>query len=320
MTQMDLHHLVGIDAGGTRTRALAAHENGVFSRCEAGAGNYQLLGLEGVVELFAGLLAQLQLDSDRTTVCAAVAGAGRPAEQERLSAALLARGLAARVCIVADARAALEGAHGGEAGIIAIAGTGSIVMGRGKASQVERAGGWGPLLGDEGSAYSFVMAGLRAAGQSHDGSGPATCLEVDLVNKLGLADWDSLIPALYGGHLQRDRLASACPVVFRAARAGDEVARQIIASGAQRLGVQVGAVARRLRLPTASVTLAGGLGEAEGDWLWAEMQPDGGADGDQPELRRVPARLPPLGGALLLACAHAGIEPPPVNRADCESG
>ena len=98
------------------------------------------------------------------------------------------------------------------------------------------------------------------------------------------------------------------------------MARQIIASGAQRLGAQVGAVARRLCLPTASVTLAGGLGEAEGDWLWAEMQPDGGADADQPELRRVPARLPPLGGALLLACAHAGIEPPPVNRADCESG
>ncbi|MBT3346343.1 MAG: ATPase [Gemmatimonadetes bacterium] len=317
---MGNHHLVGIDAGGTRTRALAAHQDCVYSRSEAGAGNYQILGLAGVVELFSGLVAQLEVDSRRTTLCAALAGAGRLEEQERLTAALLERGVASRICIVADARAALEGAHGGDAGIIAIAGTGSIVMGRGKASQVERAGGWGPLLGDEGSAYSLVMAGLRAAGRAHDGSGPVTRLEADLLKYLGLADWDRLIPALYGGSLERDRLAGACPVVFQAAREGDEVARQIISFGARRLGEQIRAVARRLDLHPAAVTLAGGLGEAEGDWLWAEMQANGVAHSGEPELRRVPAHLPPVGGALLLAFAHAGLEAPPVSWADCESG
>lgn len=301
--------MIGIDAGGTRTRALAAC-GPEFRRAQAGPGNFSILGLEGVLELFAGLLSDLRVDTSRATLCAALAGAGRPPEQERLVAELMGRGLVAQAHVVSDARAALEGAHTGGAGIIAIAGTGSIVMGRNDLGDIARAGGWGPLLGDESSAYGIVMAGLRAAGQDHDGSGPSTRLKDALLKGLDLATWDELIPRLYGGDLVRERLAGACPIVFRVAREGDDVARQIIAAEARRLGQQVCAVARRLGLPSAPVALAGGLGDAEGDWLWEQMQSD---IGEGPSLHRVEARWPPVGGALLLAFTHAGQPAPDLS-------
>ena len=77
------------------------------------------------------------------------------------------------------------------AGIIIIAGTGSIVLGRDAVGTEARAGGWGPLLADDGSGYAIGLAGLRAVFRARDGWGPSTALTQALQEALSLTSWDA---------------------------------------------------------------------------------------------------------------------------------
>jgi N-acetylglucosamine kinase-like BadF-type ATPase len=233
---------------------------------------------------------------------------GRAPEQEDLRARLLHAGAARAVLVVSDGRAALEGAFGGGAGIVLIAGTGSIVMGRGPDGRALRAGGWGPVLGDEGSAYALVLAGIRAVLEARDGWGERTALAASLLAGLGLRDWDEVVGAVSSGRLDRERIAAACPRLFAAAREGDGVAARILADGAGYLGRQAAAVARRLGLgPPVPVACTGGV-FAEAEALWPHLAATARDAGVQ--LVRQPARLPALFGALLLAAGQVGLSVP----------
>jgi N-acetylglucosamine kinase-like BadF-type ATPase len=298
---------VGVDAGGTRTRlVLADHQGGLHASVEGGPGDYQRLGAAGVGALITELLQRLQPELVPTVLCAGVAGAGRAPEQQALCGELESRQVAAQILVVSDARAALEGAHGGMAGLVCIAGTGSMVLGRNAAGEEARAGGWGPVLGDQGSAYALVLEGVRRALQAEDGSGEATSLQRDLLEALELSNWTDIVAAVYGSGLSRARLAEACPAIFAAARRGDRVAADIIDVAAYALGAQVGAVARRLRL-TAPVAVActGGV-FAEIEILRGPLTR--GAGGVALALR--PPRLPGCLGALLLAMGEGTVNVP----------
>ena len=298
---------VGVDAGGTRTRMVLGNRLGnLLDRAEGGPGNFQRLGAEGLGSLIEDLLGHVQPASAPVVLCAGVAGAGRVPEQLALRRELERRALAGRILVVSDARAALEGAHGGSAGIVCIAGTGSIVLGRNSAGEEARAGGWGPVLGDEGSAYALVLDGVRAALRAVDGSGTDTRLQEVLLEALGLADWNDIIAGVYGGGLSRERLAEACPTVFAAARAGDRVAAHVIEAGARALGAQIAAVAQRLRLAApVAVACTGGV-FAEMEALRASLAE--GAEGVTVQLGspQLSAHL----GALLLALRAAGVSVP----------
>ncbi len=307
---------VGVDGGGTRTRAVAVGEEGaVRAWAVAGAGNYQLIGRDGVSALLARLLAELGADAsgEQLSLCVALAGAGRAAEQADIGALVRARGWARRVVVVSDARAALEGAHGGRGGLIVIAGTGSMVLGKGDDGREVRAGGLGPLLGDEGSGYALGLAALQAVFRARDGWGPATSLDGSLLAELGLGDWDALIAPLYDGRLGRERIAALAPVVLRAAAAGDAAARQIVACQGALLGRQVAAVARRLALPSpVAVACAGGVLRSQRR-LWGHVAAAAAAEGVQVHKR--PALLPPVLGAVLLAWQAAGYSVSPAMLA-----
>ena len=298
---------VGVDAGGTHTRMVLADRHGaLLAHLEGGPGNYQLLGASRLAALIEALLQQLRPGTSATVLCAGVAGAGREAEQVALGEHLENRGVATRALIVSDARAALEGAHAGRPGVVCIAGTGSMVLGRNAAGDEARAGGWGPALGDEGSAYALVMAGIRRALQAVDGSGRHTRLQQDLLPALGLTVWRDVIAATYGGELTRERIAAACPTIFSAARAGDEVAAEIITSGGMALGAQVAAVARRLHLGSSpAVACVGGV-FAQLDVLRAPLA--AGAGEFTPQLVR--PELSASLGALLLALSAAALSIP----------
>jgi N-acetylglucosamine kinase-like BadF-type ATPase len=298
---------VGVDAGGTRTRLVLGNRVGeLFDRVQGGPGNFHRLGAVALGSLIEDLLGQVRLISTPVVLCAGVAGAGRVPEQMALQQELEGRQLAGRILVVSDARAALEGAHGGAEGIVCIAGTGSMVLGRNAAGEEARAGGWGPVLGDEGSAYALVLEGVRGALRAVDGSGTGTQLQQDLLEALGLADWKDIIAAVYGEGLSRERLAEACPAVFAAARAGDRVAVDVIDAGGRALGAQVAAVARRLRL-AAPVAVAGAGGVfAEMDRLRAPMA-EGAA---RVAVQLGPPQLPAHLGALLLSLREAGVSLP----------
>jgi N-acetylglucosamine kinase-like BadF-type ATPase len=293
---------VGIDAGGTRTRlVLADAEGALLGTTEAGPGNYQVIGPEGLSQLIHELLEEIAPGELPEALCAGVAGAGRFPEREQLRSALERKGLARTIRVVTDARAALEGAHRGEPGVVCIAGTGSIVIGRNAEGHEARAGGWGPTLGDEGSAHSLVMQAIRSVLRAVDGSGPDTSLRADLLPALGLGDWQEIIQAIYGGDFTRDRIAEACPVVFTAARNKDDVALRVLQKGLSNLGAQIGAVARRLHLASpVTVACAGGVFE-EPDLL----QPSLIAGAGDIELKLTEPQFEARFGALLLAMSSS---------------
>ena len=124
-------HIVGIDGGGTHTRAVAVDKDArLVALAAGGCGNFQVLGLAGLEALLQGLWQQLGVSLPLRSLCLGLAGAGRAAEQEAIAGLARDRGWAGEIRVVSDAQAALVGAHGGRAGLVVISGTGSMVLGR----------------------------------------------------------------------------------------------------------------------------------------------------------------------------------------------
>ena len=298
---------IGVDGGGTRTRAVMVDGEGAISAVSTGGcGNVQVVGLGGLESLLGRLLGELGAASQDRSLCLALAGAGRRPERLAIAEMARSRGWARRVEVVSDAQGALTGAHGGGPGLIAISGTGSIVLGRDESGREARAGGWGPLLGDEGSGYSVGLEALRAVLRAEDGWGDKTLLAGELQKALGLANWDQLVQKIYGGELDRGRISALCPLVFATARRGDGAARNIIAEAGSALGSQVSAVVRRLRLRGAvALSCTGGVFK-EREMLWPSMQR--AVRGEVEMLRLTRPLLPPVLGAVLIARRQAGLD------------
>lgn len=301
--------IAGIDGGGTRTRvALVDATGALLGSTEVGASNLQRVGLDGVERVLEELWSRLgEGILPLRSLCLGLAGAGREPEQEAVAGLVRRRRWAAAVQVVSDAEVALEGAHGGGPGVVAIAGTGSIVMGMNQRGVRARAGGWGPLLGDEGSGYAVALEALRAVLRFRDGCDADTSLAQELQGALGLADWDQLVGRVYGGELTREGIAALSLWVFAAARAGDAVAGRIVEAAGAALGRQVAAVARRLGLlPQAQVVCSGGLLTRERDALWPALA-RAAAETGVGLCRRDPL-LPPVLGAVLSAWRLAGLQ------------
>ncbi|MDR7533681.1 MAG: BadF/BadG/BcrA/BcrD ATPase family protein, partial [Armatimonadota bacterium] len=258
-----------------------------------------------VAEAARAALAQAGLTPPVAALGAGLAGADDPDIRERLERALRGAGVARLVAIDHDAAVALAGGTALQPGIVIVAGTGSVAFGVDAAGRRARAGGWGPLLNDEGSGYDVGRAILRAAMQAFDGRGPATALAEEVRARFGLASLASLKLIVRG--LSIDQVAAVAPLAAGAARAGDAVALRIMANAGEALAAMVAAVARRLgwaQTPFALVA-TGGMFEA-GEMLRGPMLRALAAAGCVPRLR--PARFPPEVGAALLAARAAGAD------------
>ena len=142
-----------------------------------------------------------------------------------------------------------------------MAGTGSIAYGRRADGCTARAGGWGYLLGDEGSGYRIALEALQRVARAEDGRGMPTMLTRRLLTHLGLAAASELVPLVYGGRLDRAALAALAPLVLEEAEQGDPVAEAIVRGAAGELADLAGAVVRRLGWENVHVplVLAGGV-------------------------------------------------------------
>jgi glucosamine kinase len=135
-----------------------------------------------------------------------------------------------------DAEIALTGALEGQPGIIVIAGTGSIALGKNAEGRIARAGGWGYIFGDEGGAFDLVRQSLRAALRAEEGWGPETSLRPTLLREMQEKTANDLLHRFYRINT-RQEIARLAPLVSNAAEAGDIVAREILLHAAQRLFV-----------------------------------------------------------------------------------
>jgi N-acetylglucosamine kinase-like BadF-type ATPase len=193
------------------------------------------------------------------SACLGLAGAGRPGDQEIVREWAARVNLAADVQVIEDAAILLAAGTPEGWGVAVVAGTGSMAYARSPGGLTARSGGWGPLLGDEGSGYAIALAGLRAAARSADGRAPATPLTDRLLAAYGLSRPEELVGVVYRGG-DRAALAALGPGVLDAADAGDPVAEEIVREAAGELASAAAAAARQLSLgPAFPVALAGGL-------------------------------------------------------------
>jgi N-acetylmuramic acid 6-phosphate etherase len=249
--------LLGIDGGGTHTTGrLAKASPGAgrlwssLARSQSGPSNRQSVGdgraLAALEEVVATLFAQAGIARQPVAVaCLGLAGADRPEDRDFIQDWSSRIGLAKRVIVANDAETLLAAGTPHGNGIALVAGTGSIAYGRAADGRTARAGGWGHLFGDEGSAYGIALAGLRAVARAADGRDGPTCLTEEFLKKLGLQRPQQLVPAIYGRGLDRASLAALAPLVLEAAP-GDRTAAQIVEHSASELVQAVAAVARKL--------------------------------------------------------------------------
>jgi N-acetylglucosamine kinase-like BadF-type ATPase len=143
-----------------------------------------------------------------------------------------------------------------------MAGTGSIIYGVNSAGDAKRAGGWGHILGDEGSGYALGLAGVRAVTMIHDGRLPASVLKERVLEKLGLQAPEELVKWIHGlGADLKETVGQAGPVVLQAAEEGDQVARDIVDSALEELIMGVKAVLEGLDMKDkdVNIVLSGGV-------------------------------------------------------------
>jgi glucosamine kinase len=254
---------IGIEGGGTRSTAVVLDADGAaLTRVEGEAGLVSaadpLAAARTLIAVARQALAAAGRPAPADALCCALAGVGRAAAREPLAMALRSAGIARHVKLVTDAEGAMHDAFGDGPGILVIAGTGSVAWARSEDGRTSRAGGWGMLLGDEGSGYGMAIAALRAVAQAVDGRGTPTVLVERIVGVVGCGTPQELIP--WAARAGKGTVAELAPHVVDAARK-DEVARDIVADAAGQIVRHAEALFERLRPWTEppALALGGGL-------------------------------------------------------------
>lgn len=260
--------VLGIDGGATSTVALLADAStgAIFGRGEAGPSNIQAVGVEpalkSIEDAIDGAFISANWMRERLAVmCLGLAGIDRQEGLDIIHAWAARKDFAAKVLVANDATLLLAAGTPEGWGLAVIAGTGSIAFVKTKDGELGRCGGWGHLMGDEGSAYRIAIRGLQAACRSFDGIDGPTVLVDALVNAMDLKVAPDFIPAVYRGDWSRAALAGLAPLVLSAAESGDATAQRIVKEEASELARTAAGAVKSHGLPTTNlpVALAGGV-------------------------------------------------------------
>lgn len=258
--------VIGVDGGGSATRVLVANESGEVIAQAEGAGSTMA---PGRAEHSAGIITALiktaleNLGEEATTpaiIYAGVAGTGRDQERRALEDELKKADIAEDVIVTTDAEIALYDAFGDGAGILLIAGTGSIAFGRAPAGALARCGGWGTTFGDEGGGAWIGRRALSAVAAAADGREPETALTGAILTACQVNEAEELIPWAIAADTAA--IAALAPVVIAAAVADDQRANSLVNIAVEELVLHVKALAKQLFVDERAafgVALAGGL-------------------------------------------------------------
>jgi N-acetylglucosamine kinase-like BadF-type ATPase len=312
-------YVMGVDGGATKTLAAVLDLRAVEGGRSAAQADEQALHLGhggssnadavGARAATASLLRATDEALDRAGVAPerldgavlAVAGTDTDAVAAHVRAARPAGWL-----VVNDVVGAWAAATGGQPGVGAISGTGSNVFGVGPGGRSWRAGGWGHVLGDEGSGYWLAASSLRAALADRDRSGPRTALSDAAVSFFGVRSVEALAPLVYSKPLTKGQIAAFAVETARLAHAGDAVACALYERAARELGAQVLAVIEQTGL--AGEFPVGLIGSAfKAGAVFVQPLTDV-LRAAAPRVQVAPVRMAPVGGCLLLAARLAGRE------------
>lgn len=254
-----MNYFLGFDGGGTKTDCVLLDAQGeVLKKAQAGPSNPLRTGypkawfsLSGAAD---AVLARQSIKAvDIGGICAGLGGAGRTNVAKRMSHFLQGAFPKATVNVTTDVEIALAAAAGTGAGVVLIAGTGSVAYGRSADGKTARAGGWGPWLGDEGSAFDIGRRALAEVRRFEDGMGPATMLAERIFPVLECRTWAALIERIAKD--PDEVFPRVFPVVAKAAEEGDELSRRLMSGAAAALLALVTHVIGKLGIAEASFPL-----------------------------------------------------------------
>jgi len=210
-----------------------------------------------------------------------------------------------RLVINGDMVIAHAGALGLNAGVIALAGTGSAILGVRANGERVKVGGWGPVYGDEGSAYRIGQMALRAAARAYDGRGPETALTEGLLLTLGLSDFRETVSRVYVEAMKLREIAALSEVAYEVADGGDEVARGIFFRAGEELAEGVEAAIRQLGMTDSEVLVSYQGAVLESCMLLRERFSET-LKRRLPRISIAAPRFEPVIGAYLLGCKTLG--------------
>jgi N-acetylglucosamine kinase-like BadF-type ATPase len=244
-------YVVGVDGGATKTIALIGTEDGtILGRGRSGSSNYHNVGSAAASRAIKHAVTEARklagIGTSKVEV-AAVALAGLDSPRDEANALRFVRNIkiAHRTLVIHDTLAYLRAATHGRPGIVVNSGTGSVAAGINKAGDYARAGGWGYLVDDEGSAYDIGMKALRSAFRMIDGRQPKTKLMSKLTRNLRLGRLENVLSTIYSGKLGVDGIAALSPLVSASAT-NDKVCREILNKAGVTLAELACVVAKRL--------------------------------------------------------------------------
>jgi len=307
----DARYLLGIDGGATKTLAAVLDlEAGTLHVGKGGPSNEDAVGAKAAVGALLDAAGEALRgagigEQDLSAIVAAVAGTDTASVTGHVHAA---RG--EDWIVVNDVVGAWATATGAGPGVAAIAGTGSNVFGVGPDGRSWRTGGWGHLLGDEGSGYWLGVESIRAALRDRDASGPPTALAAAACGFFGRETVEAVANLVYSKPLTKGEIAGFAIETAKHAEQGDEVARELFQRGAVLLGGQIAAVIDQAGLegsfPIGLIGSAYKAGEVFLAPLRARIAEAA------PHAHVAPVEMAPVGGSLLLAARACGAE----NRVD----
>ena len=255
-------YFVGVDGGGSKTSAVVVDESmRVLGEGRSGPSNHLRVGIpEATANVERAVLSALARTPHSAAeveyVYCGIAGSDHPRHRERVVESLRALFPKNNFTVDSDARIALTAGIGLGAGIVVIAGTGSVAFGRNEALEEARAGGWGPTLGDEGSGFSIARKGLSAVVRAFDGRGPKTLISDLICTHHEMCNPNDLPYFVHSPNTHAADIAVYCRIVIEAATRGDVEATRIVEEEGRELGIAVAAVARRLNMTETPFPLA----------------------------------------------------------------
>jgi glucosamine kinase len=303
----DARYLLGIDGGATKTLAAVLDlQHATLHLGHGGPSNQDAVGVEAAggalfdaadEALARAGIADKQLDGAVLAVAGTDTDAVIAHVHERRSREWI---------VVGDVVGAWATATAARPGVGVISGTGSNVFGVGRDGRAWRAGGWGHLLGDEGSGYWLGMQSIKAALRDREASGPETALSDAAVEFFGARSVEALAARVYGKPLTKSEIAAFAIETATLAERGDRVARALYEAGAHELGEQIAAVIRQTGLdgkfPVGLIGSAYKAGPVFVEPLTRAIH------ALAPHAQVAVVEMAPVGGSLLLAARACGAE------------
>ncbi|NMP37449.1 MAG: hypothetical protein GX051_04910 [Clostridiales bacterium] len=222
---------LGVDGGGSKTIAVVSDENGRVCAHEVGESiNFYSVGYERAQQNMAQLVRTIETKLGISEFESAAVGVsalfGRADEYDvkRFFGGILR---SKRIIMDSDLFIALEAMDMPGACAVAISGTGSMIIARDMFGKISTKGGWGYILGDEGSGYSIAISGIKAAIRGFDGAGKKTVLSDLLLDFAEIDTLPKILDVFYDPPMERQKIAAFARHVYLAAKNGDEVAQKL---------------------------------------------------------------------------------------------